>query len=680
MEIETINNISIFNEFNNYSSLLLLRNMDYAGYANNNYPSVSFSITNLNAFKRIEKVSLFIRVLESSLNLNSYIGLQYYINTEEEYADVVTINGDNYLFFDVTKLTKDHISNILFRFVNHSSSTLTLLATQSYVEIEYDEPYDYLDKQQFINLAVGKSFEVKEDILTLNAYISKPLFSGRFLFDYRLIYDYVDSTDEFLSFFPKGWKINLLEIIISSSSGYVLIDGNYNKRLFKPTNDSSIFVDSTGTGLLLELQSGGTYKIFDPISSFYKEFDSDGRIVSCHTANNNSFSVTYSVTTISITDSRNNVVVISKEDDVFTITSNTITQVYTLNIDESNLLESISYTVYAATNSSALDSFEYSDSRISKITSFDDYNVTFNLELYKLTTTLKYKTTVIKTQFLEYKDTYVIHKDETTNVENRYYLDEQKNVIINGEHTGVINNHDLIAFENDICNMMTPFGEVDPNRQISFADNNNTSISFTKSNISSDMTIYTNSIEVIQNERYLLIAKLNQTNSTPVKDNANRYIYVRKTQGYGDLIVCAFSNYGEQYCAGIVEASDYNSLSFAFVFAGVMGTYEISNVFLIKMPKSSQYLAWCSNPIYTYPSNILLSQSNLSPNIKVIFDNQYSESMSFDDVKAFNLLYLKYGGHPPYVFSNYHKSAHVISSNATLSYSINFFLIVLNVL
>lgn len=666
MITETINNISICNSSGVYQSLLLLSQNSNSSI--NNLPYVSFSI-NINPFKRIKKASLYLRILNAPSNCDYSVSLRHSDGVEDEFGDKVTINGETYLFFDLTLLLQQPGLSILYRLANHISTTFTIMATASFVDVLYDDPYDYLGKQQLINFNIGKTIVVAQDILTFNTYISKLLFDRRFLFDYRLVYDYVNPSTDFLSFFPLGWKVNVLETITQVTNGYQLNDQNYNRRLFKPSNDSAIFVDSTGTGLLLELQSDNTYKIFDPVSSFFKLFDTNGKLTYLHFSNGDSLSIAYSTTLITISDSRQNVITIEKTNNAITITSNTINQTYTLGINNSNLLESISFISCLTSVTSISDSFTYANNRINKITSFDNYSIEFLLENYKITSTLKFKTETLKIESLEYKHSYVIHtKAYPENTSYRYYFNADKNFLIGGENTGVINNNDKITFVNDVFSFepnQTHFGNA---RRVTFF-NNNSSTSFTISNPYSDATIESDTITVDQNSNYLFIAKFTSTNHIPTRNN-NRRIFVRKSGGTGDLHIFDVDNFNEQYCAGLVNTEDYSQLKFVFVFVGMYGAFEISNVLLIKITSSAHQICWCTNPNYIFPTNIVLSNSSFKPSIHSLSDSIESEQMSMNDIRNLDLIRTKFS-YPKYVFSNDLKCVQVLSSSSSCSLLIN---------
>ena len=656
-----IENTNISLGFGTNTGETFLETYDIGFYSGYPLPKVFCSISGIKSFKRIKSAHLYLKLFNSTLNNNESVGLGYYVDTDEEIVDTID-NG--FLCFDITRLIKEHPSNLEFIIAFHtndSSHSIKFFYAPSYLVVEYEEPYDYLDKQQLVPFDVGKSFNIKQDVLTLNQYISKPLFNDNLLFNYRLVYDYVDSSTSFLYFFPQGWKLNLLETISQTTDGYMLNDENCNKRLFKPTNDSSIYVDSTGTGLLLELQSGGTYRIFNPISSFYKEFDSSGRIVSCHTTSNDSFSVTYSSITITITDSRGNVVTIDKTNDVFTITSNTIAQTYTLNINNSNQLQSISFISCLQSGTIVSDSFEYTQSRLTKITSFDDYNVEFNLETYKLTTTQKYKTTTMKTWFLEYNETYVTLKDVTNNIESRYYLDENKNIIISGENTNVLNTNDLIKYINSTFSFISTFEQTNTSQQLSFSSvGNPESFNYIleKEEFDDVSTFSTNQVDVRPNSKYLLIAKAEIHDTYPVRENGLRGLTAEPTNNIGGPSLY-FSKSGEQYAIGIVYTLTSTHLSIVFSVPDNIGTFEISNVFLIEITRSANFLTFLTGDFT--PSNI---SSAMELNIKTIKINVYSgcyKQMSMEDVKATTLSKIK-EGFLKYIFSNNLKDVYVYST------------------
>lgn len=117
-------------------------------------------------------------------------------------------------------------------------------------------------------------------------------------YDLSLVYDC--KSDDSFAFFPKSWKLSILErIIINRNNNNEIdsieyIDSSYQRHTFKTDADSSpYFYDENGTGLIIEIVSGG-YKLSNGISIHgYKNFNSDGYISEIKDAYNRSITFSY---------------------------------------------------------------------------------------------------------------------------------------------------------------------------------------------------------------------------------------------------------------------------------------------------------------------------------------------------------------------------------------------------
>ena len=207
MITETITNISIYNSSGVFQSILNLTKNNQNSL--DNLPYVSFTLSG-NSFKRIKTAFLYIRILNAPTGTDYYVTLRHGSGYEDVYADIFTDQvGDKYLKFNISYLVCQHDLPTSYHIANHSNVTFTLFTSGCYVEAEYEEPYDYLDKQQLVLFDLGKSFNIKQDVLTLNQYIFKPLFNDNLFFNYRLVYDYVNPSASLTKVWRYGWNMSI---------------------------------------------------------------------------------------------------------------------------------------------------------------------------------------------------------------------------------------------------------------------------------------------------------------------------------------------------------------------------------------------------------------------------------------------------------------------------------------
>lgn len=117
-------------------------------------------------------------------------------------------------------------------------------------------------------------------------------------YDLSLSYDCY--SDDVLTFFPKSWKVSILEQLVFNRGNnnnllsITYIDSSYTRYTFmKDTQSDPYFYDVGGSGLIIELTSQG-YKLFDGIGADYKLFDSsDGLIKEIRDNFNRSITFTY---------------------------------------------------------------------------------------------------------------------------------------------------------------------------------------------------------------------------------------------------------------------------------------------------------------------------------------------------------------------------------------------------
>lgn len=154
-----------------------------------------------------------------------------------------------------------------------------------------------------------KDYSFKVDLEFGELYFTRKLlsFSGKHLplnLCLKYVQRHVDNGTDFSysSGFPKGFKTNFhvfLEYSSSHDGCYNLEDADGFSHLFLKAKNTSttspLYYDSFGTGLMLQTQNNGGYKVFDDDGN-YQEFDSYGRLIKIHKKITSSYSAEQTIT------------------------------------------------------------------------------------------------------------------------------------------------------------------------------------------------------------------------------------------------------------------------------------------------------------------------------------------------------------------------------------------------
>ena len=574
-------------------------------FSSNNLLYVSFSQL---PFERIKRASLYLRINNPSNNYSNYwdhmIGIKVNTGTTiqydqciiEEYAGFI-----KYLKLDCTDLlgithsVSQTTKTLQVYLVNNYSANLTILTSQSFLRVEFDEPFDYLPKQKLYSNRLGELMTYEVDYLTFNTYVSKKLFDDALNLDFSLVYDYVYPENVAFNHFPKGWKLNILEKIIipSSTSDITLIDNKYNRRIFKKITNQNYYYDITGSGQILQ-KVGSSYKLYSPLSSAYKFFNSSGNLVAIVLENGDEIVITYSTNTITITDYLGVTVTVDSSNSELTTISNSVTnQVYNLNVNSSGLLSSISFYKLSSNSLTSSDSFSYhgTTKRLRDISTFDNYQ----LNLYNSLNNLEITSSADDEPHSIVKFTFDVNSVFIENLCNGYkerlFFDENKNILISGKDTGLINDSDQLVYLEKL------FGH----SAYSFSDSNIVNVSFqtvdtnyvtiqTDSN-GDDGYALTNPISIGAGDYLVLVKVKPVVRSQSSINNSNKSVYLTIPNVYGINKLLTFNSFKEEYQAiKFSLLGNYNNFFLRFETNQISSSFNITNLYLLKLQSKNQQI------------------------------------------------------------------------------------------
>jgi len=418
---------------------------------------INFDLPTL--FERVKKATLYLCI--SNIISSTAQFLLYDDGDITNFIDFALVESDNdysYLKFDVTRFAKYYPSGSHAFYVRNGYSLpnefISLSASLSRLDVEYEQPFDHLNSQQLKNNQLGHSLLYDFDLVTFNTYISKSLFEKALNIDLSLVYDFISPNSNFQTVFPKGWKLNILEklSINNNDNEITFIDERYNRHLFKQISDSDIYYDTSGTGLIIEkipIDNSLFYKLYSPLNSSHKLFFLNGYIKKIVLEDNREINIDYTQDEITITDYRDVIITISKQSNTLvTISTNVISQTYQLNINNSDELSSLSFQSLSSSETLLEDTFSY-DGRLTDIYTFDNYHLNINTTTYIVIFSKYFNNNLFEHIKYEYKYSNIVISNLINEYSERCFFDEENKIITSGRNSGSLNQEDqLFCFEN----------------------------------------------------------------------------------------------------------------------------------------------------------------------------------------------------------------------------------------
>lgn len=621
--------------------------------AKKNIPaSVAFGIDAINLSDTIELAKLYIKVVGSLPNTNTS-GYKITYNGDSSniaFPIIEEISSVEYLVFDLSEIFHVHrnVSTIDLVLSSNYKGNLIVIGNGSYCTFEYGTPFDYLEKQKLYELSIGDSFSYQQDVATLHYYLSKQLFNGVLPFNYSLVFDSYNPTSTHCSFFPDGWKLNVLEQLINiTSSSIQLVDSTYNIHKFYQSNVSAFYYDSVGSGLIIEVLQNGNYKLFSPLISSYKVFNSSGQLVLIKLENGDEISISHSSTSITITDFRNNILSVNKVSNTeITISSSVINQTYNLTIDSNNKLTNISFSSIDGT--SVQDTITYSNNDISEIVAFDNYKLLIVESLNSRNLTIKHNTIKINEVTFTKYFRYTSFNDNYNAIEYAYYIDDDHSITVSGEVTNKINENDSISCCSDLLSFVADKYSILSAQPLLFYTGDDTFTSSATIDAGTSPSITYKKVKAYLSEsldssyKYLLIAKIERNNTSPSTLDNNRDLSI--FEGAQDNIDSStLLSWQRRNCSCyhhfiFIPGSNMNGLTFAV--KNNIGTYTISNVIAIKLDRKTSQALYDGSSLGSINIDNYHFQSASS---FFYYDNLIPRYLCKEDININKILQFKYG-------------------------------------
>ena len=344
-----------------------------------------------------------------------------------DYSISKTIDNVHYEVVDITKALIDSFSDTVTVIIKTPSQLPVFTST---IEIEYITPFEKSRYQSYLDYEIGKELSLSINKASSFFTVRKSLFNGLC----NLIYDSY-YPDEHLLFFPKGWKIDYLEQIIIDSNNLVLVDENYHRRTFKQTSMTNRYLDQSGSSYFIDKIIDGQsfyYRLFSPLLSSYKEYNSDGLLTKTVNENSGETIISYTSSSITIIESNNNQITITKSGLSISITHSAINKTYTLSLNSgSNTLSNLYFPISLTSGDTPVIANEYF--------SYDNYHLINAICFDNNRLEITYSTSNQKVESITHKSTssviissdsysYEVGKTTITNEKSisiTYYFDEK---------------------------------------------------------------------------------------------------------------------------------------------------------------------------------------------------------------------------------------------------------------
>ncbi len=347
--------------------------------SNGEYTLNSSVFSNVDLSRTIKSAKLYVRQIGIP-TVPTYKIKLFHVNSLSEYSLVdastsTLISGAITLVFDVSSALFEakHLNGSLV-IKNEGSSSLKIATGETlHLEIDYYNDAN-TDSRNIVGFEIP-DYSLSFNHLTQNLLLKRKFYDGLLPYEFSIVYS-SKLKDRQLLFLPKGYKVNLLDyLIIEKDNSNVItsitfVDKNNEEHSLVPLeNVSNKWYTNDGSALILEVKTS-TFELFNELSNAKKVFNSDGYLTTYTNEDEKNITITYSTSSITITDFNGNVILI--EEDLFnfaTYVSLNNGLVYTLSLAKDRLI-SISYD-----NNTYTDSFTCSGLLITSVTAYDSSSI-----------------------------------------------------------------------------------------------------------------------------------------------------------------------------------------------------------------------------------------------------------------------------------------------------------------
>ena len=432
--------------------------------------------------------------------------------------------------FDISRylfLYKYDLSRLVLFNESDGINNITIYGTGHKLNVDYHGDATFYKTECVISNSINDTASYRYDYITREFALKKDIYIGLLKIDLSIVFSnkMVSASN---GLFPPGWKISFLNYLTvdQSNNPTKFVDKNNASHTLTKTADSDdYFYTTDGSRLIFRKYTNDGNIYFEQVSDLTNEkwiFGPDGNLVSYTNGNNDVFTVSRELLTITISDQYNNSITIFSNIFLGTLViklNNSLEYDFELESSTNRLL-SISHGDYT-------DSIEYwSNGCIYSYSTHDNYLLENSFDNNDIVT-IKYKHNSYVVEKLDFEYSYL--KTIITNKHNvKMYccIDTNLNKMSEGE---LLDNtlESCLLFESD--NMLVKdlkLSFVNPTSRIYKKTNTESTVfNYTSNGTTNYHSKYIGNLELIKaNRTYIFSASLKKTNDYPL--NSNRYVEV----------------------------------------------------------------------------------------------------------------------------------------------------------
>ena len=536
-------------------------------------------------------------------------------------------SGNTFLVLDITAYSFK-TNNVTFKLLYNYGQTISLYTPNNSIKpkvvIEYSPFKESLEKnEQILSYEIDKDNSYSYNLFNKVLKVYKSLYPDLLKYSLSLVYS-SSQKDNVFSFFPKGWRINILEYLVNQGTTIYYYDSNYHPHTMKwiNLNGRYVYYDVSGTSLILEAV-GSNYKLFSPYSNGYKLFDSQYRLIEINDGFGQSITISYSSTVITITDSGNNIIKFSY------VTGSNINKI-NITLNNSN-----TYVLSIDTSTGLLTSIK------NHYISFPSDSLTYDLN----NNLNKYRTVKGDEINISYSNDDVFSINHT----NSSLVFEQYSFTYRYLKTDVTNRKDItysytFDIDGDLLSKSELLGNKEYVHQLVLTNVYKQAFSF--SDYISDYAFATNvdstgeyQLAVSQthsyesNKQYLIVASINKSGSIIPTDNPSYFYLAIKISYTGGQVLKYFCSY----------ASGFEHIAFPFSLPDNVTSFSVSFLYWANNSILDDHMeiSNISASIYEYEGyseNLFINGSDSSYRIQSPVNN-ISKDFYYADLKANQISY-----------------------------------------
>ena len=297
-----------------------------------NYYNFCVSFSDFNRYATIKSVKLRVYTPNDASETRFLLTLTTNYTSNFGDATISFKYYSNYIETDISKYILDQPANMYYfslfaKNTGYIFNESAIDGQKPELIVEYIDTDQGLINQKYISGSVGGRQNYSINVRNGQPFLSKKLLElGGMLQPLNLTLEYngLNTTSRIFESMPRGWKFNYQQKIQKYSSHCLYTDSVGNVHTFMlADNSNNIYYDVSGTGLILEVVSDGTFKIFDGYNN-YLIFDNRGYLIEIrHVVDGVAISsfITYdsSYQMVSITDGMNRTISFTYSGDTITI-------------------------------------------------------------------------------------------------------------------------------------------------------------------------------------------------------------------------------------------------------------------------------------------------------------------------------------------------------------------------